>query len=63
MSTAVAATKFSARHGVIDVAALHMWTTVTGRGWDAGVGARRPQAKLSTANHTVAGLCCVAVLR
>ena len=38
MSTAAAATKFLARHGMIDVAALHVSTTVTGRGYDAGVG-------------------------
>ena len=39
------ATKLLARHGMIDVAALHLLTTVTGRGWDAGVGACGPQAK------------------
>ena len=37
-------------HGMIDVAALHVLTTVTRRGWDAGVGACGSQAKLTTAS-------------
>ena len=36
---------------MIDVAALHVLTTVTKRGWDAGVGACGSQAKLTTANE------------
>ena len=55
MSTAAAANTFLARHGMIDVAALHVLITVTGRGWDAGVGARGPQAKLPTANKVCVG--------
>ena len=43
-----AATKLLAGHGMIDVAALHVLTTVTRRGWDAGVGACGSQAKLTT---------------
>ena len=34
-----------ARHGMIDVVALHVLTIVTGRGWDVGVGACGPQAR------------------
>ena len=39
---AAAVKKLLARHGIIDIAALHVLTTVTGRGWDAGVGACGP---------------------
>ena len=47
---AAAAAKLLAGHGMIDVAALHVLTTVTRRGWDAGVGACGSQAKLTTAS-------------
>ena len=49
-----AATRLRAVHGMIDVAALHALTTVTRRGWDAGVGACGSQAKLTTANNVCA---------
>ena len=48
---AAAATKLLSGHGIIDVAALHVLTTVTRRGWDAGVGACGSQEKLTTANE------------
>ena len=47
---AVAATKLLAGHRMIDVAALHVLTTVTRCCWDAGVGACGSQAKLTAAN-------------
>ena len=50
LSAAAAATKLLARHGMIDAVALHV-TTATGRGWDVGVGACGPQAKLTSANR------------
>ena len=43
LPAAAAATELLAGHGMIDVAALHALTTVTRRGWDAGVGACGPQ--------------------
>ena len=45
-----AATKLRAGHGMINVAALHVLTTVTSRGQDAWVGACGSQAKFTTAN-------------
>ena len=39
-----AATKLLGGHGMIDVTALHALTTVTRRGWDAGVDACGSQA-------------------
>ena len=48
MSTAAAATKLLARNGMIDAAALHVLTAVTGRGWNAGVGACGPPSELTT---------------
>ena len=47
---AVAATKLRTGHGMINVAALHVLTTVTNRGRDAWVGACGSQAKLTTTN-------------
>ena len=47
---AAATTKLLAGHGMINVAALHALTTVTRRGWDAGLGACGSQAKFTTAN-------------
>ena len=52
---AAAATKLLAGHGMIDAVVLHVLTTVTRRGWDAGVGACGSQApKLTTAKLTTA---------
>ena len=51
VSAAAAATKLLAGHGMIDVAALHVLTTVASRGWDAGVGTCGSQSKLTTANR------------
>ena len=51
MFTASAVTKLLARHGMINVAALDVLSTVAGRGWDAGVGACGQQAKLTSANE------------
>ena len=50
MPAATAATKRLSGHGMIDVAAWHVLTIVTRRGWEAGVGAYGSQAKWSTAN-------------
>ena len=52
---AATATKLLACQGMIDVAALHMLTTVTGRGWDAKVAACGPQTKFATANKICVG--------
>ena len=52
VSAAAAATKLLAGHSMIDVDALHALTTVTRRGWDAGVGACGSQAKLTTAKKS-----------
>ena len=49
VSAGAAATKLLARHGMIDVAALHTLTTVASRGWDAGFGVCGSQARLGTA--------------
>ena len=54
MPAAAAATTFLKRHGMIDVAALHVLTTESGRSWDVGVGACGTQAK-----STIAGEICV----
>ena len=43
VSAASAATQLLACHGMIDVAALLVLTTVAGRGWDAGVVACAPK--------------------
>ena len=51
VSTSVAVTKLLAGHGILGVAALHVLTTVTRRGSDAGVGACGSQAKFTTANQ------------
>ena len=56
MPAAVAATKLRAGHGMINVAALHVLTTVTSRGRDAWVGACGSLAKPTTANLQQ---CCV----
>ena len=48
-----AATELLAGHGMIDVAALHVLTTVASRdfcGWDVGVGVCSAHTKLTTAN-------------
>ena len=61
---AAATTKLLAGHGMIDVAALHMLTTVTRHGWDARVGACGSQAKLTTANNfSVRSFCFVTIDR
>ena len=49
-AAAAAATKLRAGHGMINVAVLHMLTTVTSHGRDAWVGAYGSQAKLTTTN-------------
>ena len=51
---AVAATKLRAGHGMINVAALHVLTTVISRGRDAWVGACGSQGKLTTPNKGLA---------
>ena len=50
MLAAVAAIKLLAGHGMIAVATLHVLSTETRLGWDAGVGACGSLAKLPTTN-------------